>query len=1203
MATYSNLGITLITTGDESGTWGTTTNSNFENILDEAIAGAVTHNISSDADFTLTVVDATSSDARHAVIKFTSTTLSATRTCTFAPDTLQKTWVVINATTGGQSLTFKQGSAGATVTVPNGESAIIYSDGAGATNGAITRVLDSFTNTKITTGTLNATTLDLTNLEVTNIKAKDGTAALTIADSTGKVTVSSELAVDNLNLSGNAITSTDSNGNIDLTPNGTGEVNITKVDIDSGAIDGTTIGANSAAAGTFTTLTATTLGGALNANSQAITNVNIDSGAIDGVTLGTNSPVTNAQIDNININGNAITSTDVNGNIDLTPNGTGEVNITKVDIDGGTIDNVTIGGSTSAAGTFTTLTATTGNITTVNATTVDATNVEVTNVKAKDGTAAIAIADSTGAVTVSTPTVVSVNSSSDALRITQVGAGNALLVQDAAGDASPFVINASGNTIVGFSSAIATRVATTSITPVMQVFDAGSGAYSAFRFAGASASPATQLFAKSRSGTVGTTGTVVVDGDGLMRISAAGDDGTQFTEAGRIEIQVDGTPGTNDMPGRLVFSTTADGASTPTERMRIDSSGNVGIGNTVASTINTVNGVGNLVVGSGSGSEGITIYTGTADTGGIAFADGTTTTNTYRGYINYAHATDHMAFWTSASERMRIDSSGNVGIGKTAATGVILDANGVSRSTQIQMTNSAGTYTSGSAGFHLFGFSDNNLYFNWFDAGAIVFRNNGTSERMRIDSSGNVGIGSSSPGTYSEKLIVASAGSAQASMMLQNPGIGSGQLGIAAASSNLKIYNTYTDGLLANGKGIDIDLNGNVGIGTASPYSGSGVKTLQVTGSDYSIFQQTTDTATADYKNWRQIVRGSVGSHVYQLQLMNDANSAEQTVYEVSRTANSVTYQRWFGGTSEAMRIDSSGNVGIGGTADANAKVQVKGTLPTSSNSSIGFIASGASPSGSTSAAYGFYSNYSTAAASFTLTDQLHFYANPVAKGAGSTIGNQYGFFASSGLTEATNNFGFYSNIASGSNRWNFYAAGTAQNYFAGDTGVGTTPLGSVRLGVLSAGTTSGTYAILARNSSSTDLFAVRSDGLFQTGVNTLSPYNNTTGAAADVVVDGATGALARSTSSLRYKKDIFNAAHGLAEVLKLRSVTYKGINDGDKIFGGLIAEEVHDAGLTEFVKYDSEGRPDALAYGNMVALLVKAVQELKAELDALKAV
>jgi hypothetical protein len=67
-------------------------------------------------------------------------------------------------------------------------------------------------------------------------------------------------------------------------------------------------------------------------------------------------------VDNLNINGNAIISTNTNGNIALTPNGTGEVDISKVDIDGGTIDGVTIGGASAGAGTFTTLTAT-GNVT------------------------------------------------------------------------------------------------------------------------------------------------------------------------------------------------------------------------------------------------------------------------------------------------------------------------------------------------------------------------------------------------------------------------------------------------------------------------------------------------------------------------------------------------------------------------------------------------------------------------------------------------------------------------------------------------------------------------------------------------------------------------------------------------------------------------------------------------------------------------
>jgi hypothetical protein len=74
----------------------------------------------------------------------------------------------------------------------------------------------------------------------------------------GTVVVNTDLDIDNININGNAITSTDTNGNIEITPNGTGEVDITKVDIAAGEIDGTVIGANSAAAGTFTNLTAST---------------------------------------------------------------------------------------------------------------------------------------------------------------------------------------------------------------------------------------------------------------------------------------------------------------------------------------------------------------------------------------------------------------------------------------------------------------------------------------------------------------------------------------------------------------------------------------------------------------------------------------------------------------------------------------------------------------------------------------------------------------------------------------------------------------------------------------------------------------------------------------------------------------------------------------------------------------------------------
>jgi hypothetical protein len=112
--------------------------------------------------------------------------------------------------------------------------------------------------------------------------------------------------------------------------------------------------------------------------------------------------------------------------------------------------------------------------------------------------------------------------------------------------------------------------------------------------------------------------------------------------------------------------------------------------------------------------------------------------------------------------------------------------------------------------------------------------------------------------------------------------------------------------------------------------------------------------------------------------------------------------------------------------------------------------------------------------------------------------------------------------------------------------------------------------------------------------------YDTTTSSATNVRV-GASGVIQRSTSSLRYKDDVKDSSHGLTDLLKLRSVTFKGKDDSTKVIGGLIAEEVHDAGMTEFVDYDDQDRPDALAYGNMVSLCIKAIQELKTELDAAK--
>jgi len=138
-------------------------------------------------------------------------------------------------------------------------------------------------------------------------------------------------------------------------------------------------------------------------------------------------------------------------------------------------------------------------------------------------------------------------------------------------------IDTSGRLLVGTSSARTGFQISTgfgNVTPVHQ-FEFNSQTYNGVSIthnAGANIYPAVLAFGKSRGSSAGSY-TAVASGDRLGWLDFSGADGTKMVRAATISAEVDGTPGANDMPGRLVFSTTADGASSPTERMRIDSGG------------------------------------------------------------------------------------------------------------------------------------------------------------------------------------------------------------------------------------------------------------------------------------------------------------------------------------------------------------------------------------------------------------------------------------------------------------------------------------------------------------------------------------------------------------------------------------------------------------------------------------------------------
>ena len=156
MATYvNNLRLKEIATGDESGTWGTSTNTNLE-LIGQAL-GYGTEAITTNADtHATTIADGAADEGRALMLKYTGT-LDSTCTITLGPNTVKKVWIVENATSGSQAIIIKQGS-GDTVTIGNGKTAVVYSDGAGA--GA--DVIDALTDLAITdTLTVAGTTLTI----------------------------------------------------------------------------------------------------------------------------------------------------------------------------------------------------------------------------------------------------------------------------------------------------------------------------------------------------------------------------------------------------------------------------------------------------------------------------------------------------------------------------------------------------------------------------------------------------------------------------------------------------------------------------------------------------------------------------------------------------------------------------------------------------------------------------------------------------------------------------------------------------------------------------------------------------------------------------------------------------------------------------------------------------------------------------------
>jgi len=318
-----------------------------------------------------------------------------------------------------------------------------------------------------------------------------------------------------------------------------------------------------------------------------------------------------------------------------------------------------------------------------------------------------------------------------------------------------------------------------------------------------------------------------------------------------------------DSNDNLMFYT----GSSETERVRIDSAGNVGIGVTNPSDYN--NSGDNLVIGSSS-HTGITIAAGTSEDSTVFFADGTGGTAGYRGRLKYDHANDSMAFHTAAAERMRIASDGKVGIGTSSpatplhvvgANGLLLDTEG---------NGDGSVYFGGISGTdrsYIARSSDDVLFWNVSD-GVIRFGTN-NAEMMRITSDG-VGIGETSPaklgltGSSNGKVLHLGGDDCQvrlANTILHHDNSGNtithlrNNYGATSTSAELSLesgYITFNTGTSFTER-VRIAANGRIGVGTTGGNAG-----LLVSNGDI----RTTSAAFANTANSISMSQESAGGFI-----------------------------------------------------------------------------------------------------------------------------------------------------------------------------------------------------------------------------------------------------------------------------------------------------------------------------------------------------
>jgi hypothetical protein len=613
--------------------------------------------------------------------------------------------------------------------------------------------------------------------------------------------------------------------------------------------------------------------------------------------------------------------------------------------------------------------------------------------------------------------------------------------------------------------------------------------------------------------------------------------------------------------GYLAFGT-SDSASDIHERMRIDSSGNVGIG--LSGAIPSAR----LQVRTGTNLN-LAVQTGTTDTSGMkinAFNDAANTN------IPLEINGSVLLLKTGETERARIDSSGNVGIG-TSSPSDKLTIKAASAHLRLQGTsntnknvsinyNESGDY--GQINCDESGVNQKDL---WMTGLNLKFGRSTGSESMRIDDLGNVGIG-----------VVPSSWASNTFDALQlGVGIGVGNLtarvdGINAVGLGLNWYygggatNTYVASSYATNyvqeagthkwlhaasgtagaaltftESMRIDSSGNVGIGTSSP---SRKVSLVDSVNGYNLeLQQTSAYNSGNQSGIVFSAPYNIGGSVTDLASIR---GGKENATDEDFGGKLAFYTRANGGSdTERMRIDSSGNLGLGVTPSA------------------------------------------WSAPAFQISRGSHFADT-------GSVGMQHNAYFNSGWKYIASSQGAlqFQAIPGTGFLWNTAPSGTAGNAISFSEAMRIDSSGNLLVGRSSAGA--------AATDNGHVFYGSGQHYIFSNATECVRFYE-TSGSGQQVgSISITSSATAFNTSSdERLKENITDAPAGNVDDIKVRSFDWKA--DGSHQDYGMVAQELEAVAPYAVTKGETEDDMWSVDYSKLVPMLIKEIQDLKAEVAALK--